>query len=85
MILCKWQKKKTVTPKEAQAPYRVAIDDVTLIDEVVIWEKDGQAVTAVVPMVEYQAFRVWSESKRRHRAQQGVGDSSGVANALSIP
>jgi len=61
---------KTLTLKEAQAPYNVALDDVLLTDEVVILEKDGQPVAAVVPMAEYTAFQAWREAEKRRQARQ---------------
>ena len=61
---------KTLTLKEAQAPYNVALDDILLSDEVVILEKNGQPVAAVVPMAEYTAFQAWREAEKRRQARQ---------------
>jgi hypothetical protein len=61
---------KTLTLKEAQAPYNVALDDILLSDEVVILEKDGQPVAAVVPMAEYAAFQAWREAEKRRQVRQ---------------
>ena len=61
---------KTLTLKEAQAPYNVALDDILLSDEVVILEKNGQPVAAVVPMAEYTAFQAWREAEKRQQARQ---------------
>jgi PHD/YefM family antitoxin component YafN of YafNO toxin-antitoxin module len=61
---------KKLTLKEAQAPYNVALDDALLTDEVVILEKDGQPVAALVPVAEYSAFQTWREEERRRQARQ---------------
>ena len=61
---------KTLTLKETQAPYNVALDDILLSDEVVILEKNGQPVAAVVPMAEYTAFQSWREAEKRRRARE---------------
>jgi hypothetical protein len=61
---------KTLTLKEAQAPYNVALDDILLSDEVVILEKDGQPVAAVVPMAEYVAFQAWREAEKQRQARE---------------
>ena len=53
---------KTLTLKESQAPYNVALDESLLAGEVVILEKDGQPVAALVPLVEYEAFHLMNTS-----------------------
>lgn len=44
--------------------------DETLTNEVVILEKDGQPVAAVVPIEEYTAFQSWREAEKRRQARQ---------------
>jgi hypothetical protein len=61
---------KTLTLKETQVPYNVALDDILLSDEVVILEKNGQPVAAVVPMAEYTAFQAWREVEKRRQARE---------------
>lgn len=61
---------KTLTLQEAQAPYNVALDETLLTDEVVILEKNGQPVAALVPIAEYTAFRAWREEEKRRQARQ---------------
>jgi hypothetical protein len=61
---------KTLTLKEAQAPYNVALDEALLTDEVIILEKNGQPVAALVPMAEYMAFQAWREAEQRRQARQ---------------
>lgn len=61
---------KTLTLQEAQAPYNVALDEALLADEVVILEKNGQPVAALVPMAEYTAFQAWREAEKRRQARQ---------------
>lgn len=61
---------KKLTLREAQAPYNIALDDTFLTNEVVILEKDGQAVAALVPMAEYAAFQAWREEEKHRQARQ---------------
>ena len=61
---------KKLTLKESHAPYEVSLDDVLLTNEVVILEKDGQPVAALVPITEYTAFQAWREEERRRQAHQ---------------
>ena len=56
--------------KEARAPYNISLDDTLLTDEVVLLEKDGQPVAALVPMDEYSAFQAWREEEKRRQARQ---------------
>jgi len=58
---------KTLTLKELHAPYSVALDDAPLSGEVVILEKEGQPVAAVVPIHEYTAFQAWREAEKRRQ------------------
>ncbi len=57
---------RTVTLKESQAPYNLSLDEITLGEETVILEREGQPVAAVVPFIEYEAFIVW----RRQREEE---------------
>lgn len=54
---------KKLELKEARAPYNISLDEALLSDEVVILEKEGQPVAALVPMAEYAAFRAWREAE----------------------
>ena len=60
--------------KEAQAPYQVALSDALFNGEVVILEKNGQSVAAVVPMADYDAFQAWraAEERKQQMAQEEV-------------
>jgi len=51
--------------KEAHAPYTLAIEEEALSREPFILERDGEAVAAVIPITEYQTFRVWREARGR--------------------
>lgn len=61
---------KTLTLKETQAPYTLALDEALLTDEVVILEKDGQPIAALVPIAEYEAFQAWRDAENRRQARQ---------------
>ena len=61
---------KKLTLKETQSPYNISLDDALLTDEVVLLEKDGQPVAALVPMDEYAAFQAWREEEKRRQARQ---------------
>ena len=79
---------KTLTLKEAQAPYNVALDDILLSDEVVILEKNGQPVAVVVPMAEYTAFQAWREAEKRrqaHEAEEAAIKQEHIAFVRMLP
>ena len=59
---------RRVALKESQAPYTLTIGEEVLSEEPLILERDGEAVAAVIPMAEYEAFRAWREA-----AQQETG------------
>ncbi len=61
---------KKLSLKEAQALYNVSLDEVILSDEVVIFEKDGQPVAALLPIEEYTAFQKWREAEQHRLARQ---------------
>jgi PHD/YefM family antitoxin component YafN of YafNO toxin-antitoxin module len=50
---------KKLTLKETQAPYEVALDDTS---EVVILERNGEPVAAIVPIAEYRTFQTWRQA-----------------------
>ena len=63
--------------KEAQAPYQIALNDTLFAGEVVILEKNGQSVAAVVPMTEYDAFQAWRAAEARK--QQVEAEEAAIA------
>ena len=61
---------RRVVLKEAHAPYTLAIEEEALSREPFVLERDGEAVAAVLPITEYQAFRVWREARGREEKQR---------------
>jgi hypothetical protein len=79
---------KKLILKDAQAPYNVSLDDALLADEVVILEKEGQPVAALIPMTEYAAFQAWREEERRrqaHEAEKATIEREHVAFRQILP
>lgn len=60
---------KKIVLHESRAPYTLTIDDQTMAEEPVILERDGQAVAALVPIAQYEAFQAWQQAEKRHRRQ----------------
>lgn len=60
---------KTITLREQQSPYQIDLDDVALSTEVLILEKEGRPVAAVIPHSEYEAFRAWRAAKDRRQTE----------------
>jgi len=63
--------------KEAQEFYQTALSDLFSLGEVVILEKNGQSVAAVVPMAEYDAFQAWRAAEARK--QQLEAEEAAIA------
>jgi hypothetical protein len=61
---------RRVILKEAHAPYTLAIEEEVLSREPFVLERDGEAVAAVVPITEYQAFLAWREARGRQGEQR---------------
>jgi hypothetical protein len=61
---------RRVVLKEAHAPYTLTIEEEALSREPFILERDGEAVAAVIPITEYQAFRSWRETLGREQKRQ---------------
>jgi Uma2 family endonuclease len=49
--------------KEAPVPYTILGDDSLLTGQVVILEKEGRPIAALVPITEYRAFQSWCEAE----------------------
>ena len=56
---------RRVALEESRAPYTLTLGEEALSEEPVILERDGEAVAAVIPMAEYEAFRAWREAAQR--------------------
>ncbi|MFN8440948.1 MAG: DUF5678 domain-containing protein [Caldilineaceae bacterium] len=61
---------QTLILKESQAPYQVILEEPPAPGDVVVLEKNGQPVAAVVPMTEYLEFQSWRAIEQRKRNQQ---------------
>jgi PHD/YefM family antitoxin component YafN of YafNO toxin-antitoxin module len=62
---------KRLTLRESHPPYTLSIEEEDVLgQEPVILERDGQPVTAIVSLAEYEAFRVWQETRDRERPGQ---------------
>jgi antitoxin (DNA-binding transcriptional repressor) of toxin-antitoxin stability system len=60
---------KKLTLQETHATYKISLDEAVLSNEVVILEKEGQPVAALVPMAEYAAFQAWREAERERQLE----------------
>ena len=58
---------KTLVVKENQVVYQAAIDESLREGEPVILERDGRPIAVLVPIEEYETFRVW---KARQQADE---------------
>ena len=61
---------KKITLQESRAPYTLAIEAETLSQEAIILERGGQAVAALVPIAEYEAFRAWQQAEAHRQRRQ---------------
>jgi Uma2 family endonuclease len=52
--------------KELRAPYLISLDEMLLAGEIMIVEKAGQPIAALLPIAEYMAFQSWREAEK-HR------------------
>lgn len=58
---------KTIRIAEAQAEYKLALDEAQLAQEPIILERDGEPIAAIVPFHEYRAFIAWREQREKTR------------------
>ena len=61
---------KTLTLKEAQAPYTLTVDRDALAQHLMLIQQDGQPVGVLVPYDEYQTFRAWRQERELERPYQ---------------
>ena len=61
---------KTLTLKEAQAPYTLTIDRDALAQHLMLVQQDGQPVGVLVPYDEYQVFRTWQQGRKPEQTYQ---------------
>lgn len=79
---------KTLTLNESRAPYNISLNDALLTDEVVILEKEGRPVAALIPMAEYDAFQAWREeekSRQELEAEQAAIEREHLAFQRMLP
>ena len=74
---------KKVVLRETQAPYTLTIDDATLTNEPVILEREGRPVAVLVPIAQYEAFRVWREGLDEPWPQEPPPTPEGDQEALA--
>ena len=56
--------------KESHIPYNVVLEQAPQSGEVMIIEKNGEPIAAVVSMADYASFQQWrAEAERRHQRQ----------------
>ncbi len=65
---------KTLTLKEGQSPYTLALDEDTLAEGPVRVLRGEQTIGVLVPPEEYEAFRAWRERQQRRAQAQQVDD-----------
>ena len=58
---------KTIRIAEAQAEYRLTVDEAQLAQEPIILERDGEPVAAIIPFREYREFVAWREQREKAR------------------
>jgi len=62
---------KRLTLRESHPPYTLSIGEEDILgQELIILERDGQPVAAIVSLTEYEAFRAWQEAQDQERRQQ---------------
>ncbi len=61
---------KRYTLKEAHVPYSASLVEMLSAHEVVILEKQGQPVAALIPIEEYEAYQAWCEAEKRYQAEE---------------
>jgi hypothetical protein len=74
---------KKIVLRESQAPYTLFVDDETLSHETVILERDGQPVAALLPITEYEAFRVWRQALEEPWPEEPPPTPEGDQEALA--
>jgi PHD/YefM family antitoxin component YafN of YafNO toxin-antitoxin module len=65
---------KKIALRETQAPYTLTVGEEALHEPVVL-ERAGQPVAALVPIAEYEAFRVWRQTQERQHHRQAQMDA----------
>ena len=62
---------KRLTLRERYPPYTLSIEEEDISgQELIILERDGQPVAAIVSLAEYEAFRAWQETQDQERRRQ---------------
>jgi Uma2 family endonuclease len=66
-----WPTKKR-TLKEAHVPYSAFLLEILSPDEVVILEKAGEPVAALMSIEEYKAYQSWREAEKNYQAEEAA-------------
>jgi len=64
-----------ITLKESHVPYNAVLEQPPRSGEVMILEKNGQPVAAVVSMIDFAAFQQWREAEARRQQRQIEADA----------
>jgi antitoxin (DNA-binding transcriptional repressor) of toxin-antitoxin stability system len=77
---------KTIRIAEAQAEYKLAVDEAQLAQEPIILERDGEPIAAIIPFREYREFLVIAPDTWHPRANSRAynNESRGLTESDSI-
>jgi hypothetical protein len=56
---------KTRILRELHPPYHIDLDEESIRNEVLILEREGKPVAAVIPITEYAAFQSWRDAQQQ--------------------
>ena len=65
---------KTLTLKENQVIYATSIETSLRAGEVIIFERDGRPIAALMPIEEYEEYQAWRQARPVPVASHGLED-----------